>query len=253
MAIIPPLPYELTDRIVDFLHDDHSALFSCAQAHRRLAPSSWTHLFRELRLNMDDRCDLRRLSDAIQHDPSLARRVQELHWSGTWEYPTAWVIKPFTGLESVTALYLTYMHFATFEELTDYVASFPNLHTLHLRSIRCESCLEYTPQCSANAAKLRLQRLYLEDVERRVVDPLQTWLQASPTKEALRVLSVKWMRDRDVELTKSILGWHAGTLDELHIPIQATTDHKRALGNCLQHVLLTNLSFSSHCKRFATE
>lgn len=222
MPSVVSLPQELKDRIIDYLHDDLPTLHSCALAHRLLLSSCRTHLLRELSVDMDDRGHLKRLADALEHEAELTSYVHELHWSGSWDYPTAWAIAPFSGFTALTALYLTHMQFGSFDELVGYVLSFPSLITLGLHSVRCE---RFSACKGRSRTKPQLQHLYLEDVDRRMAEPLQSWLQASPTRESLRLLSVEWMRDRDVHLTQGFLGWHVETLDELHIPIRVISNH----------------------------
>lgn len=49
-AAVPPLAVELTDMIIDFLHDDKASLRNCALVSREWLDASQYHLFRAIRL-----------------------------------------------------------------------------------------------------------------------------------------------------------------------------------------------------------
>ncbi|EMD30984.1 hypothetical protein CERSUDRAFT_60622, partial [Gelatoporia subvermispora B] len=46
----PTFPPELTDRVIDYLHDDNTALGNCGLVCRAWLPSSRMHLFRHTKL-----------------------------------------------------------------------------------------------------------------------------------------------------------------------------------------------------------
>ncbi|OCH84584.1 hypothetical protein OBBRIDRAFT_741339, partial [Obba rivulosa] len=48
---IPTLPPELTDHIIDFLHDDRQALQACALVSRAWLPSAQLHLFYDIQID----------------------------------------------------------------------------------------------------------------------------------------------------------------------------------------------------------
>lgn len=70
------LPSELTDRILDFLHDDRRALASCALTCRGWLPTSRHHLFHTLR--QIPIVDVEPLARLLEEDPSLGSYIEHL-------------------------------------------------------------------------------------------------------------------------------------------------------------------------------
>jgi hypothetical protein len=72
MALLPP---EITDRIIDFLHDDRKALYACSLVCREWVPSSHTHLFWTINLSRNCQTALLRL---LEFTPQVRLYVREL-------------------------------------------------------------------------------------------------------------------------------------------------------------------------------
>jgi hypothetical protein len=64
VAIIPILPQETLEEILDFLHDDHQSLLACSLTSMRLVSVSRFHLFSEVALKSDGLCTFLELLDA---------------------------------------------------------------------------------------------------------------------------------------------------------------------------------------------
>ncbi|KAI1787329.1 hypothetical protein LXA43DRAFT_844823, partial [Ganoderma leucocontextum] len=71
----PRLPPELTDRVIDFLHDDHLALSSCSLTCSSWLPTSRLHRFRLVRL---DHKTILPFHDQLSTTPSIAAYVRIL-------------------------------------------------------------------------------------------------------------------------------------------------------------------------------
>jgi hypothetical protein len=78
------LPPELTDRVIDYLHDSPADLRTCARVCRAWLDSSRFHLFYSISIHSTrnaqtllSRC--RKLYGVIQRSPHVALRVRELH------------------------------------------------------------------------------------------------------------------------------------------------------------------------------
>ncbi|TFY63900.1 hypothetical protein EVJ58_g2948 [Rhodofomes roseus] len=79
----PVMPPELTDRIVDFLHDDHTALKSCGLACRSWLAAVRYHLYYAISLENIGLC--RAFSSLLDRTPGLGQYVREMHLAMTEE------------------------------------------------------------------------------------------------------------------------------------------------------------------------
>ncbi|EMD30983.1 hypothetical protein CERSUDRAFT_100782 [Gelatoporia subvermispora B] len=122
------LPPELTDRIIDFLHDDIPALANCGLVCRTWLPSSRLHLFRRIEilqpvttmLAWSQRAESRdKFEDLIRTSPRLRHYVGELVVTLASEYDTAFLLR-------------TARHFGRVRDLTlhSYMSLPPNAHAL---------------------------------------------------------------------------------------------------------------------------
>lgn len=103
------LPLELTDRIIDFLHDDVSVLRNCSLAHRSFLPRCRYHRFRFVSLDWKTYELFEQILTGV---PELGSYVRELRISvSMFERPPTWVDESFPSiapkLTNVTTLYLT--------------------------------------------------------------------------------------------------------------------------------------------------
>ncbi|KDQ59761.1 hypothetical protein JAAARDRAFT_205736 [Jaapia argillacea MUCL 33604] len=73
---MPSIPGEITDIIIDHLHNDHPTLRSCSLTCRDWVASSRSHLFRVITLERAG--DARRLQQLMTTSPGLAQYVRQL-------------------------------------------------------------------------------------------------------------------------------------------------------------------------------
>jgi hypothetical protein len=68
---------ELTDQIIDHLHDDPSSLRNCALVARSWAPASQLHIFFSVNIKDDPTCRL--LCDIISQSPHIGRYIHNIY------------------------------------------------------------------------------------------------------------------------------------------------------------------------------
>ncbi|KAH9915314.1 uncharacterized protein B0H18DRAFT_1041953 [Fomitopsis serialis] len=79
----PVMPPELTDRIVDFLHDDHAALKSCGLTCRPWLSAVRYHLY--YAISLENTRLFRAFSSLLNRTPTLGQYVREIHLAMTEE------------------------------------------------------------------------------------------------------------------------------------------------------------------------
>jgi hypothetical protein len=80
-AAVICLPPELTDRIIDHLHNSFPDLRACALVCRNWATSCRLHLFYHVHINIFRSSQCRRLYDVVCQSPSIAFHIRELKLS----------------------------------------------------------------------------------------------------------------------------------------------------------------------------
>ncbi|KIP07306.1 hypothetical protein PHLGIDRAFT_127745, partial [Phlebiopsis gigantea 11061_1 CR5-6] len=76
--MVPPIPHELSDHVIDFLHDDHRALSACGLTCRAWLAAARYHRFADTSV-----CGkLGRFIDLLDASPGFAPFVKTLRWSG---------------------------------------------------------------------------------------------------------------------------------------------------------------------------
>jgi hypothetical protein len=81
-SYMPPLPTELIDYIIDYLHDSPSILRTCARVCRAWVAPSRFHLFYCLKILPTRRNAPVRLLRLLQGSPNIALYIREFHFSG---------------------------------------------------------------------------------------------------------------------------------------------------------------------------
>lgn len=168
MGYIPP---ELSDYIMDFLHDDRLALKTCSLTSRSWRPASRYHLYRKVLLPSMDSC--KTFHQLLRDSPSLASFTREVGISNVnslsvadgvqgaaqQQFEVLWssIIPALTGAErldmtflkiddifqtnllgnlnTLTALSLQYCRFPSFLEFVMMIHSFSSLKSCTLRGL----------------------------------------------------------------------------------------------------------------------
>ena len=76
--MVPPVPHELSDHVIDFLHDDCRALSACALTCRAWLAAARYHRFADTAV----RGKLVRFIELLDASPGFAPYVKTLRWSG---------------------------------------------------------------------------------------------------------------------------------------------------------------------------
>lgn len=153
------LPVELTDRIIDLLHDDTTSLRNCSLASRAFLPRSRFYRFRFVSLHWKSCENFERM---LSTSPEIGPFVRELHVSvSMFERPPTWVddtipriipslpnvttlylrgngeykAAPFLNFKSVKELFLTHCEVYTMNEFIFLLGSLPKLETVCCRDV----------------------------------------------------------------------------------------------------------------------
>lgn len=168
-SIMPPIPPELCDHVVDFLHHDLSSLRECSLTCRAFIPTTRVHLFHTISLHTPKLCTA--FGRLLDMSPYLGYYVRELsiarlgartgmekhsdvadfeagellslilhHLSGvqTLEFYLTDLPQTFRPQchAPLTELSLVACSFSAFDDFVDLFYSFPRLEHLHLDTIR---------------------------------------------------------------------------------------------------------------------
>lgn len=189
------IPAELSDYIIDFLHDDRLALKACNLTCGKWRPAARYHLYRRVSLLSLRSCDT--FSKLLEDSPFLATfarelnisntspdvihvdngRAQELHplWSSL--LPALIAVRRLEisflkidgmfqtsllhNLKTVTELSIQYCRFPSFFDLVSAVHSFPSLKTCTLRGLSWNESHAQTTSTGTMGACPRLTKLIL--------------------------------------------------------------------------------------------
>ncbi|RDB19760.1 hypothetical protein Hypma_013235 [Hypsizygus marmoreus] len=83
-----PIPQEVIDNVIDYIHDDRETLTTCLQVSRQFHPRSQKHLFTTVTINYPSvprpgcRHPAQRLLDILLADPALARHIHHFRVFG---------------------------------------------------------------------------------------------------------------------------------------------------------------------------
>ncbi|THH28026.1 hypothetical protein EUX98_g6164 [Antrodiella citrinella] len=160
IAATAKLPLDLTDRVIDFMHDDTATLRTCSLICRAFLRRSRYYRFRFVSLNQRTGESFERL---LNTSPDVGVYVRDLHVSvSTFErYPT-WVddrlprmvpkmphvtllhlkgngeyrAAAFSNLTSVRELCLTHCQMYSMNEFVSAVGSFPHVDVIRLRDVQ---------------------------------------------------------------------------------------------------------------------
>jgi len=106
--VVPPLPPELTDHIIDYLHKDTSSLRACALACRTWLPAARYHRFRVVSVKSDG--GLRALKKLLSSSPAICLIVETLRIS-------FFTYKRLSVLPSLPAVSKLALHHIDFDQL----------------------------------------------------------------------------------------------------------------------------------------
>ncbi|TBU48207.1 hypothetical protein BD309DRAFT_349032 [Dichomitus squalens] len=261
------LPFELSDYIIDFLHNDAKALKACALTCQAWVPAARFHLFRTIVLKTaNSTTAFRRLLDK---SPSLGLYVRELtaekladtvavpvteqptHEPVQHTLPLAFAHIPslqtlslshldlkclvdIRGLAhaSVSTLTLSYCQFTELADVVDLVSSFPRLVSLSMSGLTWKD----EERVPAPIATPTLRSLQLgREMES---EKLFEWLQAASFHESLASLSARCASEREADLLGAYLKLAGPSLRSFSLDWSVTGDKtiilpdNMSLGGC---------------------
>ncbi|KAH8077030.1 hypothetical protein BXZ70DRAFT_709032 [Cristinia sonorae] len=209
------LPLELTDKVIDCLHDNPSALRTCSLISRAFLRRSRFHRFRSVMLNARASEKFEKL---LNESPGVGPYVRELHVSvSTFERTPTWVdsrlphiasklpnvttlhmrgngeyrAAAVADLTSVRELYLTHCEMYSMNEFVSIVGSFPHLQSVCLRDVLVGRSQALTPL----APKLKKSPKVLEFSSSRLDGPMFVdWLLAHDLWEVESLIMVPIQR-----------------------------------------------------------
>lgn len=211
------LPPELTDIIIDYLHDDKKALSKCGRVCRAWVCRSRIHLWRAIAVDSTHETT-RRLApflDFIRDSPATVSLIQHLELSSLDSILADAIILQLPLLPSLKTLVLSVqvikvvpqdlvlsesldtliVSHATFDSMLDwhnFVLAFPNLRQLVIGE-SVQSRLRTTGSWPASA-KLSLHRLHLDDITLPVFNWLSCMVSSIHTLRLKRVGNIySWM------------------------------------------------------------
>jgi hypothetical protein len=156
------LPRELTDIIIDFLHDDKLALAACSLACRAFRPASQVHLLESIWLCQETH--IRQFPFFLDSSPSIAPLIQNIVLVAAEDFenwPTASVrcidtlpnfrslsfarlyfdddVLPFVERwgTRITSLSMEDCHFPHWDSFLEFLLMFPSLEQLILEEVYC--------------------------------------------------------------------------------------------------------------------
>ncbi|PCH33762.1 hypothetical protein WOLCODRAFT_112452 [Wolfiporia cocos MD-104 SS10] len=188
---MPFLPPEISDYILDYLHDDTRSLAACSLTCRDWVPTARYHLFASVTLHSARLCAA--FANLVQRSPLIAPYVRELNVSKLSKHAEsdsllvertlrtiltrleqthtlsvsllnaqsiAIMQSSLTRNPSVTELHLQFCEFATFGDVIDLLSAFPELESLALRGVSWgDASLGHHAPRATSFPKLRKLRL----------------------------------------------------------------------------------------------
>ena len=217
--MLPYIPPELCDHIIDYLHDDRASLASCALACHAWLPSARYHQFRETKLDWKT---FDSFLEIVSASPGIARAVASLEIYSSHPKSTVWREVDFSFLaqlpsvrtliltnlgmdvsvhtaliqylQTPTTLTITWCWFESFDDLAALVASFPALEALVLdsnlwnRRRRQESITADEPWESRPPPRLKKLEVVASQSNPQLYDPqlVHDWLLSPSSPDAER-------------------------------------------------------------------
>lgn len=110
--MMPRFSQEITDQVIDHLHDDKPALSACALVHRSWLPAARLHIFEKIEL-VDDRDmdEIDAVVDMLSRSPGVALSVQSLTIARRMILPKSFSVRALKCL-----VYLISLHELTLED-----------------------------------------------------------------------------------------------------------------------------------------
>ena len=158
----PPLPHELSDHIIDFLHDDRQTLSACSLTCRAWLATARFHRFSTTTV----RGRLQPFLDLLECSPDIAPYVHVLHLNGASlptyrRHDTADLLSVLNKLPTFTHLILTAIRFD--DDLATTLASNPSFKSI--KGLTISSCYFLsTSDVARLAAAPALEHLAFESV-----------------------------------------------------------------------------------------
>ncbi|KAH9858205.1 hypothetical protein C2E23DRAFT_719362 [Lenzites betulinus] len=251
---MPKVPLELSDFIIDFLHNDARSLAVCARVCRAWAPAARFHLFRSIVLQNH------KLSSSFQRllgsRPELGLYVRHLTVAKLTTAADVFLpAKPSSSAEdtdafphvfdhlphlrsltlahmdlkdvkelrslrhaSLTDVTLSYCQFADFADIVDLVNSFPRLATLSLAGLTWKE--ELRPPAARPIPSLTSLALVREVYTERLFE----WLVAAGLHTSITALVARCASEADTDLFGPFLKLAGPTLRELDLDWSFTGD-----------------------------
>ncbi|KAM5530806.1 hypothetical protein V8D89_015547 [Ganoderma adspersum] len=249
------VPVELSDYIIDFLHDDPQTLRACASTCNAWAPASRFHLFATVSLNSaNSTTTFRRLLGSSPdlglyvHDLAAAKLSHVVTPSGPGEVPEEPEpaqntlppilarcpslhtlslahadLKCFPDIRalvhpSVSALTLSYCQFTDLADVADLVSSFPSLAFLSLSGLTWKD--EARTIAPAPLPMLRSLSLGRDMDSEKFFE----WLEGASVHTSLTSLSARCASEHDADLVGAFVKLAGPSLHELSLDWNLTGD-----------------------------
>lgn len=145
----PPMPPELTDLVIDFLHNDRASLKNCSLVSHQWLPAARYHLFHTLNPMQ------------MFHDESLLKLLDSSPDIGRYVHTVIdWSLGPYGELAkylvNLHTFDLSYIVLNSFEELTK-----PLSHLTSLRELRIFQCQFQVEEVVMTTAPTQIDTLYI--------------------------------------------------------------------------------------------
>jgi len=244
--MLPQLPPELTDRIIDFLWDDPAALHSCSLTARSWLSSSRFHLFSTLRIVNRRAYD--RLAHLVINLPHMRHsvptvfasrmpglqtiRIVSADWHASPPHGTFFMM--LSHFASVTQVEFDTCAFRNFNDFQRVVCAFPRL--VHL-FVRGDALFTFPPAQVAQA-----QGLWLREPWYREHIALWKWLRMTPSSRTITSLCISCPGTRWHAAFGEILEALGPSLERLEMPLITDEDVCSLAANSNLRQLVINSS-----------
>lgn len=246
MSNIPP---ELSDHIIDFLHDDRRALKACSLTCRTWYPTSRYHLYRKVHLNSLEGCQT--FIQILQSSPYLGQFARYLNLcniaphapkypGNASELASLWprILPALPHVEHVDASFLTidhslttlltrnfprtaeltlqYCRFQSFSDLASVLLAFPSLQRCTFRGVSWDGghgAVDYATERRDHGACLGALTLG-RDLNRGA---LVTWLLQERLCDSLDTLTASLSSEADAVILQDLIGTSAKSLQHLDL------------------------------------
>lgn len=243
------IPPELSDHIIDFLHDDRRALKACSLTCRTWYPTSRYHLWRKVHLHSLEGCQT--FTQILQSSPYLGQFARYLnmcniapnnskHPGDASELASLWprILPALPRVEHVDASFLTidhnlttlltqsfartaeltlqYCRFHSFDDLASVLLAFPSLQRCTLRGISWDggnSAVNHATERRDHGARLTALTLG-RDLNREV---LIAWLLQERLCDELDTLNASLSSEADAVILQDLIGASAKSLQHLDL------------------------------------